>query len=205
MGLKSRQGLDIRDYWKDGIRAYLGTTFAGFPNCFMTYTPYAPTALANGTTIIEAQCDFAVAAIQKMVESSGNKQMKAIEALPEAEDEWARYVESQNAGTLFPLTESWWTGANIPGKKPQLLTYLGGLEMYESDIRTRLDRLEGFEVRYWDGTKVQNRPNSATAEEPKKWKVEGVPLAEHVEYRDEKTDGTASESADILRPNVAAT
>lgn len=208
MGLKNRQGVDIRDYWKDGIRAYLGTTFAGFPNCFMTYTPYAPTALANGTTIIETQCDFAVAAIQKIMESSsaaGNKQVKAIEALPEAEDEWARYVESQNAGTLFPLTESWWTGANIPGKKSQLLTYLDGLDMYEADIRTRLDRLEGFEVRYWDGTKVQNRPQSSAAAEEPKEKAEAVPLTEHVEYRDEKTDGAASEATDILRPTVAAT
>lgn len=212
MGLKNRQGLDIRDYWKDGIRAYMGTTFAGYPNCFMTYTPYAPTALANGTSIIEVQCDFAAAAIQKIVESSSSsaggttKRVKAIEALPEAEDEWARYVERQNEGTLFPLTESWWTGANIPGKKAQMLTYLGGLEAYESDIRTRLDRLEGFEVRYWDGTREQNRPLSHEMSVLAKEGLGQVPLAEHVEYRqDEKKTQGASEAADILRPAVAAT
>lgn len=164
MGLKSRDGVDVRDYWKNGIRAYLGTTIAGYPNAFMTYTPYAPTALSNGTSMIELQCDFAVAAIKKILDSPDSKKIKAIEALPEAEDEWARLVESQSEGTLFPLTESWWTGANIPGRKSQLLTYLDGMEKYEVDIRERLDRLEGFEVRYWDGTKVQRPPTqSATA------------------------------------------
>lgn len=200
MGLKSKTGLDIRDYWKDGIRAYLGTTFAGFPNAFMTYTPYAPTALANGTTIIEAQCDFAVAAIKKILEDD---KIKAIEALPEAEDEWARYVESQNEGTLFPLTESWWTGANIPGKKSQLLTYLYGLENYEADIQGRLEKLEGFEVRRWDGSKAA-ASTAAKQESLTKRKVEDVPLSEHVEFREERPNG-ASEAAEILRPTIAAT
>lgn len=174
----------------------------------MTYTPYAPTALANGTAVVEAQCDFATAAIQKVLDSAapGNKKIKAIEALTEAEDEWARYIESQNEGTLFPLTESWWTGTNVPGRKSQLLTYLLGLQDYESDIRTRLDRLEGFEVRYWDGSKVQSRPKATTAatDDLKKRKMEAVPLADHVEHKDEGVNG-ASEAAEILRPAVAAT
>lgn len=189
----------------------------------MTYTPYAPTALSNGTTIIEVQCDFAAAAIEKMLKEADDSQdnknktttttttgrtIKAIEALPEAEDAWARYVERQNEGTLFPLTESWWTGANIPGKKAQLLTYLNGMAMYESDIRTRLDQWEGFEVRYSDGTKVQKRPQQTasgqTEEEEEKKKTKEVPLSEHVEYR-EGTGKGASEAADILRPAVAAT
>lgn len=206
MGLKNKDGVDIRDCWKEGIRTYLGTTFAGFPNAFMTYTPYAPTAISNGTTIIEVQCDFAVAAIEKILKSDEEtKKIKAIEALPEAEDEWAQYIENQNEGTLFPLTESWWTGANIPGKKSQLLTYLNGLEGYESDVRTRLDRLEGFEVRYRDGTRAQNRPNTAAAGQAEEKKTREGPLSEHVEYRDDTQAKGASEAAEILRPTVAAT
>jgi cation diffusion facilitator CzcD-associated flavoprotein CzcO len=52
MGLKSKDGVDIKEVWKDGIRTYLGMMFNGFPNAFMVYSPQAPTALANGPTII---------------------------------------------------------------------------------------------------------------------------------------------------------
>ena len=52
MGLKSKDGVDIRDVWSDGVRTYLGMMFAGFPNAFMVYSPQAPTALSNGPTII---------------------------------------------------------------------------------------------------------------------------------------------------------
>lgn len=205
MGLKNREGVDIRDYWKHGIRAYLGTTFAGFPNAFMSYTPYAPTAVVNGTTIIEAQCDFACAAIQKILDSEKQEntdahKIKSIEAMSQAEDEWAAYVEAQNAPTLFPLTASWWTGANIPGKKTQMLTYLKGLAEYEKEIRQRLDRLEGFEVRYWDGQR--DGRFTAGASEMKR-KREEIPIAEHVEHTEQSVNG-ASEAAEILRPTVAA-
>lgn len=204
MGLKSRDGVDIRDYWKNGIRAYLGMVTAGFPNAFMIYTPFAPTALSNGTTIIEAQCDFAVAAIRKIVDSEkdGAHQIKSIETLPEAEDEWAAYVGEQNAPTLFPLTESWWTGANIPGKKAQMLTYLNGLQQYEKESHERLDQLIGFDVRYVDGRREAKVPPT-TAGGGVKWKDGEVSMAEHVEHADQSPTG-ASEAAQVLRPTAAA-
>ncbi|CAN8102796.1 unnamed protein product [Discula destructiva] len=207
MGLKSRDGVDIKDYWKDGIRALFGTTFAGYPNAFMTYTPFAPTALSNGTTIIEIQCDFACAAIRKVLDSerkgSGGRGIKSIEALASAEDEWAAYVEAQNAPTLFPLTQSWWTGANIPGKKSQLLTYLKGIGEYEKETRDRLERLEGFDVRYWDGAQEANASSRGTTS--LKRKAGGEPMAEHVEHVEHGEDGSgkASETVEILRPTAS--
>ena len=35
MGLKNKDGVDLRDIWKDGVSTYLGLTIAGFPNVFM--------------------------------------------------------------------------------------------------------------------------------------------------------------------------
>lgn len=35
MGLKSKDGQDLRELWQDGIFTYLGLTISGFPNCFM--------------------------------------------------------------------------------------------------------------------------------------------------------------------------
>ena len=47
MGLKSKDGVDMKDVWKDGVRTYLGMMVHGFPNAFMVYSPQAPNALAN--------------------------------------------------------------------------------------------------------------------------------------------------------------
>lgn len=205
MGLKSRDGVNIKDYWANGIRSYLGTTFAGYPNAFMSYTPYAPTALSNGTTIIEIQCDFACAAIRKVLDSekdSGRK-IKSIEALSSAEDEWAAYVDEQNEPTLYPLTESWWTGANIPGKKTQMLTYLRGLSEYEKESRERLEHLQGFDVRYWNG---EQDINSSVQAAGSKESQEDKPSAHHVEHVEnvQTSVNGASEAAEILRPAATA-
>lgn len=39
MGLKNKDGVDLREVWKDGVWTYLGLTISGFPNMFMSYTP----------------------------------------------------------------------------------------------------------------------------------------------------------------------
>lgn len=193
MGLKSRKGTDLRDYWSAGIRSYLGTTTSEFPNAFMTYSPLAPTALSNGTSIIEVQCDFAVAAIKKILDSEKQgRRIKSIEPVPEAEDEWEAYVDAQNAPTLMPLTESWWTGANIPGKKPQMLTYLKGLSVYEKEIQEKLENWEGFDVRYWDSVEGETSTRKRKAEH-----------ISHVEYAQQDLD-EASEAREVLRPTAVA-
>jgi len=41
MGLKNKDGVDIKEVWNDGgIKSYVGMTFEGFPNCFMIYSPH---------------------------------------------------------------------------------------------------------------------------------------------------------------------
>lgn len=51
-----------------------------------------------------------------------------------------------NENTLFPLTSSWWTGGNVPGKKAETLTFVAGIEVYEKMCRDRLERWEGLEI-----------------------------------------------------------
>jgi hypothetical protein len=71
---------------------------------------------------------------------------KSIEPEKAAEDEWCTMVDAMAQHTLFPLTSSWWTGDNIPGKKRQLLTYVAGIDTYEVECRKKLDSFEGFKV-----------------------------------------------------------
>lgn len=109
----------------------------------------APTALSNGPSIIELQGDFVVSAISRLEASNG----KSLEPTREAEDEWSEMIEAMNKPTLLPLTNSWWTGANIPGKKIQMLTHLGGLKMYEEQCLEKLNDWKGFNVTYGEGGK----------------------------------------------------
>ncbi|PSN64773.1 FAD/NAD(P)-binding domain-containing protein [Corynespora cassiicola Philippines] len=142
MGLKSKDGVDIKDVWADGVRTYLGMMMHGFPNAFIVYSPQAPTALSNGPTILEAQTDFvcdAVAALRK-------QGVRAIEPTREAEDEWKAGMNAMIKYTLYPYTNSWWNTSNIPGKKAENQTYIGGIDGYEAQCREKMAGWKGFEV-----------------------------------------------------------
>jgi hypothetical protein len=90
------------------------------------------------------QCDFVASAIEKLEKAGA----KSVEPTREAEDGWDHMIEEMNKHTLFPLTNSWWTGANIPGKRVQLLTHVGGINMYEGQCRETLQDWKGFNVVY---------------------------------------------------------
>jgi len=68
----------------------------------------------------------------------------AIEATPDAEKSWDREVTDLANTTLYPLTDSWYTGANIPGKPRQFCVHLGG-PLYFQRINEVADKgYEGF-------------------------------------------------------------
>ncbi|KAI1630474.1 cyclopentanone monooxygenase [Exophiala viscosa] len=142
MGLRDLDGHDMKERWKDGVRTHLGMTCPGFPNMFMIYSPQAPTALANGTTIIEAQGDWVTSTIVKMKKEG----VETIEAQPDAAEKWASDIQEMNGKTLFPLTNSWYRGANIPGKKREQLNYLAGLDVYEKACKEAQKEWTGFKT-----------------------------------------------------------
>ena len=57
-------------------------------------------------------------------------------------------VDAMAKDTLFPLTNSWWTGGNIPGKQVQMLTYIGGIQAYEAQCKEAMEAVRGFDVEY---------------------------------------------------------
>ncbi len=119
-------GVTINDRWRDGVRANLGLASAGFPNLLFVYGPQAPTAFLNGPTAAELQGDIVIECLEYMRE----KGYKRIESTPQADDAWAAHTNEVAAMTLFPQTDSWYMGANIPGKKRESLNYPGGLPLY---------------------------------------------------------------------------
>lgn len=77
--------------------------------------------------------------------------VKSITPTSAAQEQWVEMVDQMSHLTLFPLTNSWWTGGNIPGKKVQMLTYVLGIDKYEAQCRAVLDKVEGFDIQYQDG------------------------------------------------------
>lgn len=142
MGLKSKDGVDLKDLWKDGVFTYLGLTVAGFPNMFMAFSPQSPIPLSNGTTIIECQIET----IMSMIEKLEKENAKTIEATHESEVKWKELCAEMAKPSLFPFTSSWWDGGNIPGKKAEGMMYVGGVQLYESQCRETLDGWKGFQV-----------------------------------------------------------
>ncbi|MEH6582061.1 MAG: hypothetical protein V7754_09010 [Halioglobus sp.] len=51
------------------------------------------------------------------------QKLQRFEATLEAEDTWLEEMKTLADATLFPLADSWYMGANIPGKPRQLLNH----------------------------------------------------------------------------------
>jgi len=114
-------GERLRDKWSAGPRTYLGLMTAGFPNLFMMTGPGSPSVLANMVTGVEQHAEF----IARMIDWSQQGALQQIAAAPAAEDEWVEVVNMRSEATLFPRCNSWYLGANVPGKPRVFMPYVG--------------------------------------------------------------------------------
>ncbi|EEP76970.1 predicted protein [Uncinocarpus reesii 1704] len=140
MGLLDIRGKPLAEDWENGVVSYLGMCHHGYPNMFYMYGPQAPTAFANGPSCVEVQGRWIVDVIQKMREQG----LKYIEPEPEAEAEWKAKINTLSDMTLLPLADSWYVGANIPGKKREQLNWTGGLPAYREECADVLKSFKGF-------------------------------------------------------------
>jgi len=124
--IRGRGGQTLRDTWSAGPRTYLGLTVAGFPNLFMITGPGSPSVLSNMIVSIEQHVDW----IADCLTSMRTHGQATIEATPEAEAEWVAHVNAVGDMTLYPLANSWYVGANIPGKPRVFMPYVGGVGVY---------------------------------------------------------------------------
>ncbi|KAJ3753902.1 cyclohexanone monooxygenase [Lentinula raphanica] len=143
--IRGVDGISISEKWANGVYTNLGMTCTNFPNMFFIYGVQAPTAFANGPTLIEIQGDWVVRCIKHMTEND----LKAIYATPEAEAEWRGLVINTGYRALINRAKSWYVGANIPGKIVEPLNYTGGVNKYLEIIEGIADR--GYEGFYFNG------------------------------------------------------
>ncbi|MCW3008062.1 MAG: cyclohexanone monooxygenase [Solirubrobacterales bacterium] len=124
--VRGRDGLALRDKWAHGPRAYLGVASAGFPNLFLVTGPGSPSVLSNMVVSIEQHVDW----IADCIEHLRDRGLARVESTPEAEEAWVEHVGEVASATLFPIANSWYLGANIPGKPRIFLPYVGGVGAY---------------------------------------------------------------------------
>jgi cation diffusion facilitator CzcD-associated flavoprotein CzcO len=123
-------GVALGDKWAAGPRTYLGIATAGFPNLFTITGPGSPSVLVNMLVAIEQHVDWIADCITYLREQG----MGAIDATVEAEDAWVDHVNEVANLTLFPNANSWYMGANVPGKPRVFMPYIGGLPRYTKAI-----------------------------------------------------------------------
>jgi cation diffusion facilitator CzcD-associated flavoprotein CzcO len=133
--IRGTNGETLREKWSSGSRAHLGMASAHFPNLLYIYGPQSPSAFCNGPTCAELQGDFVVACIEYMRRNN----LRRIEAREEAEEAWRDHVAELVGATLFSRAQSWFMGANIPGKKREMLAYPGGLPLYLQKCKEAAD------------------------------------------------------------------
>ncbi|NKY31579.1 NAD(P)/FAD-dependent oxidoreductase [Nocardia speluncae] len=126
--IRGRAGRELSAEWSAGPRTYLGLAVDGFPNMFVISGPGSPSVLANMVLMAEQHVDW----IANCLDHLDAHDIATIEANREAADEWVAECNAKAAGTLFPTANSWYLGANIPGKPRVFMPYIGGFGNYNT-------------------------------------------------------------------------
>jgi cyclohexanone monooxygenase len=129
--IRGRDGTALNAKWSAGPRTYLGLKSAGFPNLFLITGPGSPSVLSNMIVAIEQHVDW----ISDCLAAMRDRGLETMEADVAAEDDWVAHVNEVAQGTLYPQANSWYMGANVPGKPRIFMPYIGGIPVYGQKIK----------------------------------------------------------------------
>ncbi|MDM0029416.1 flavin-containing monooxygenase [Variovorax saccharolyticus] len=124
--ITGRDGITLKQKWAHGPQTYLGLMAAGFPNLFTITGPGSPSVLSNMMVSIEQHVDWLADCLVRL-RADG---MTTIEPTETAETGWVTHVNDCAGITLYPTADSWYMGANVPGKPRGFLPYVGGVDAY---------------------------------------------------------------------------
>ena len=112
----------------------------GFPNLFTITGPGSPGVVTNVPVAIEQHVEWVADCWATCASTATTRSRRR----PEAADEWTAHVQDVANATLYPTADSWYMGANIPGKPRVFLPYIGGLGRVPAQVRRdRGGRLPG--------------------------------------------------------------
>ncbi|GAA3936278.1 NAD(P)/FAD-dependent oxidoreductase [Microbacterium soli] len=133
-----RGGLALSEAWREGPYTFLGLAAHDFPNMFFITGPGSPSVLSNMIVSIEQHVDWVTGFIER-AERDGAPAMHPTE---QAQREWMQTVHDEAAKTLYLHGNSWYLGANVPGKPRVFMPYVGGVGQYR-DIAER-EEADGY-------------------------------------------------------------
>jgi cyclohexanone monooxygenase len=139
MDIHGVSGATLKDKWKTTSSSIMGVCVADYPNMFVITGPQAP--FANLPTSIEQNIVWITECIKKM-EAEGYNVFKPRQ---EAEEEWSAHTAEIHDQTLMAQGDkvhSWMMGANLENKKPRVLIYFGGANVYYDKLDESID--QGF-------------------------------------------------------------
>jgi cyclohexanone monooxygenase len=143
LDIEGRDGRTLGETWADGPRTYLGLAVHGFPNLFVVTGPQSPSVLTNMPMAIEQHVEWIADCIEYLEEEGYDR----IEASEASETQWLETTNMLADNMLFSEAESWYRGANVPGKPTVFTPFPGGLDVYR-DVCDRVarDDYDGFEL-----------------------------------------------------------
>ncbi len=124
--IRGRAGLSLSEAWAEGPKSYLGLMVSGFPNLFTITGPGSPSVLSNMIVSIEQHVDW----LSDLLTYMTAYQLAVIEPTAESQSAWVDHVNEIASQTLYPTANSWYLGANIPGKPRVFMPYIGGVGAY---------------------------------------------------------------------------
>ena len=140
--IRGRGGQTLGHAWEAGPRTFLGLGVPGFPNLFTVTGPGSPSVLANMITAVEQHVDWITSCLDWM----RGRDHGRIEAEDDAADDWVAHVNDLADGTLYPTCNSWYLGANVPGKPRVFMPVLGWPRYVARCNEVAADGFAGFTV-----------------------------------------------------------
>jgi len=136
--IRGREGQSLKERWSGGLTSYLGMMTHGFPNYFWVNGPRSP--FYNPILLAEYQGDLIFNAA-KQLDDLGKD---CLEAKADAEEAWVDLTNMIGDMTLFPKSNNYYMGDNIPGKPRRVVFFFGGFVAYEEQCTAGYADLIGF-------------------------------------------------------------
>jgi cyclohexanone monooxygenase len=126
LDLTGAGGARLEDKWDAGPANYLGIMTTAFPNFFMITGPGSPSVLTNVVMSIEQHVEW----LADLLSHMRRHDLVEINPTDAAEAAWVDHCRELAKDTLFMKVNSWYLGANIPGKPRVFMPFIGGAHVY---------------------------------------------------------------------------
>ena len=138
--IRGRDDRTLKARWAEGLTSYLGMMTHGFPNLFWVNGPHSP--FYNPILLAEYQGDF-IGSLFSQVSAQNAQQVEADE---DAERQYVQLTNEIGNMTLFPKSDNYYMGDNIPGKPRNVVFFFGGFPLYREQCSTAGAELSGFSI-----------------------------------------------------------